>query len=139
MTDVFSSEKRSEVMARIKGKNTKIELIVRRWLYSFGYRYKLHDKRYPGTPDIVLPKYRTAIFIHGCFWHCHKNCKYFRMPKTRTDFWARKLQGNVIRDYEKTRQLEQSGWNVIIIWECELEKDAGDRLIKLLGEIRGTE
>lgn len=138
MTDVFTKEKRSEVMSKIKGKNTKIELVVRSWLHSQGYRYRLHDKRFPGTPDVVLPKYKTAIFIHGCFWHAHKNCKYFKLPMTRTDFWSEKLDHNVVRDQKKTEELQLLGWNVIVVWECELKHNSNERLIKLLSEIMGN-
>jgi len=139
ITDVFSPKKRSEVMSKIRSKNTKIELIVRKWLFSFGYRYRINDKRYPGTPDIVLPKYKTAIFIHGCFWHQHEGCKKSHLPKSRVDYWKNKLNKNVERDKNKIKSLEKMGWNVIIIWECELIHNQEDRLISLLEQIRGID
>lgn len=137
MADVFSSKKRSEVMSKIKNKNTKIEVMVGEWLSSFGYLFKLNDKSYPGAPDIILPDMKTAIFINGCFWHAHENCKYSTIPKTRTEFWKDKLSGNVVRDKLKMKELESQGWNVLTIWECELKNDPSGRLIRLLGEIRG--
>lgn len=136
MADIFSPEKRSDIMSKIRNKNTRVELIVRKWLFSFGYRFRINDKRYPGTPDIVLPKYRTAIFIHGCFWHHHINCKRANMPKTRKEFWVAKFERNIERDRRKMNLLEQEGWNVIIIWECEIYDNFDERLIRLLSEIR---
>lgn len=136
MTDVFTSEKRSEVMSKIKNRNTKIELMVGEWLSSFEYKFSLNDKSCPGTPDIVLHDLKTAIFINGCFWHAHKNCKYFIIPKTRTEFWENKLMGNAERDRKKVMELEKLGWKVITLWECELENDTTGRLIQLLEEIR---
>ena len=108
-------------MARIKGKNTKPEMIVRRYLHAHGYRYRINVKRLPGTPDIVLRKYRTVIFINGCFWHGHEGCCYFVMPKSNTQFWEKKIERNKQRDIEKRIQLRQLGWHTIIIWECELK------------------
>ena len=107
-------------MARIKGKDTKPEMIVRRYLHTHGYRYRINVKRLPGTPDIVLRKYRTVIFINGCFWHGHEGCKYFVMPKTNTEFWQKKIDRNRQRDIEKRIQLRCLGWHTIIIWGCEL-------------------
>lgn len=108
-------------MSRIHGKDTDPELRVRSWLFSHGFRYRKNDKRLPGKPDIVLPKYKTVIFVHGCFWHQH-GCKDTTMPKSRTDFWEAKLTRNVERDQEHVRALQAAGWNVIVIWECELKK-----------------
>jgi DNA mismatch endonuclease, patch repair protein len=139
MADVFTVAKRSEVMSKIRSKNTKIEMLVRKWLYFYGFRYRIHDKRYPGTPDIVISKYKTAIFVHGCFWHGHENCKYFRIPKSRVEYWTNKLNHNIERDKENIRALEQLGWNVIVIWECQLKHDPHIRLIELLSEIIGYE
>ena len=119
MTDIISKEKRSWNMSRIKGKNTKPERIVRSLLHKMGYRFRLHRKDLPGKPDIVLPKYKTVIFVHGCFWHRHKGCKYAYNPKSRVDFWGRKFKGNVERDHKHKLQLEKNGWKVIVIWECE--------------------
>lgn len=119
--DIFTSEARSALMARIRGRDTKPEIIVRKFLFSRGFRYRINDHRYPGSPDIVLPKYRTAIFVHGCFWHGHEGCKLFRYPKTNYQFWYEKVQRNRERDDQKIKFLEQQGWNVIVIWECQIK------------------
>lgn len=111
---------RSENMSRIKGKNTRPEVIVRRALWAAGFRYRLHDKRLPGHPDLVFPGRRTAIFVHGCFWHCHAECGTFRIPKTRREWWSTKLARNQARDIEVRKALEAMGWRVIVIWECHL-------------------
>lgn len=121
MTDRISPEHRSWNMSRIKGKDTKIEVQVRSWLFSRGFRFRKNDKRYPGKPDIVLPKYNTVIFINGCFWHRHEGCKYATTPKTRTDFWLEKFERNVANDRLHVQQLEELGWTVITLWECELK------------------
>ena len=113
-------------MSRIKGKNTKPEEIVRKYLFSKGFRYRKNDKRLPGTPDIVLPKYKTVIFVNGCFWHGHKDCRYFVVPKTNTDFWLKKINTNIERDKCKQEALKELGWNVIVVWECELKKQSRD-------------
>lgn len=123
MSDKLTPEHRSWNMSRIKGKDTKIEVIVRKYLFNKGYRFRKNDKRYPGKPDIVLPKYKTVIFVHGCFWHRHTGCKDATIPKTRTEFWNDKFEKNVRNDEVKQEQLEQMGWKVIVIWECELEKN----------------
>ena len=109
-------------MAAIHSSSTKPELNLRRALWSLGFRYWVNEKRLPGKPDIVLPKYRTVVFIHGCFWHGHKDCKYYTVPKTNTEFWTAKVTRNQQRDQEVWRQLEAKGWYVIIVWECELKK-----------------
>ena len=109
-------------MARIKGKNTKPELIVRRILHALGYRFRLHRGDFPGRPDIVLPKYRTAIFVHGCFWHRHSECSKASMPKTRTEFWQDKFAMNVARDQRNVEALKAAGWHVLIVWECETKR-----------------
>lgn len=119
MADRITTETRSRNMAAIRGSNTKPELTVRRFLHACGFRFRLHRKDLPGKPDIVLPKYRTAIFVHGCFWHLH-GCKNTVIPKTRTEWWAAKLEGNRARDERSVLQLEKLGWRVIIIWECQL-------------------
>ena len=119
--DVHSKEVRSYNMSRIKGKNTKPEEIVRKYLFSKGFRYRKNDKRYPGSPDIVLPKYKTVIFVNGCFWHGHKDCKYFVVPKTNTDFWLNKINRNIERDDENKNKLCNMGWKVIVLWECQLK------------------
>ncbi len=107
MADVHTKEIRSYNMSRIKGKNTKPEMLVRKFLYAHGYRYRIHDKKLPGKPDIVLPKYRTVIFVHGCFWHGHKNCKYFVVPKTRTEWWLNKINGNIGNNAKNIKALRE--------------------------------
>jgi len=123
MADVHSKETRSYNMSQIKGRNTKPEMLVRKLLHAQGFRYKLHDKTLPGKPDIVLPKYKTVIFIHGCFWHGHKDCKYFIVPKTRTDWWLQKINGNIANDEKAIAALKRNGWKIITIWECDLKPD----------------
>lgn len=124
MTDRITPEHRSWNMSRIKGKDTKIEVKVRSWLFSKGFRFRKNDRRYPGTPDIVLPKYKTVIFINGCFWHRHEGCRYATTPKTRTEFWQEKFDRNVANDRKHKEELETMGWSVITLWECELKKDS---------------
>lgn len=121
--DVHDKKTRSYNMSQIKGKNTKPEELVRKYLFSQGFRYRKNDKRLPGSPDIVLPKYKTVIFINGCFWHGHRDCKYFVWPKSNVEFWRNKIYSNVERDIKKTKQLTKLGWEVIIVWECELKND----------------
>lgn len=123
MSDKLTPEKRSWNMSQIKGKDTKIEVEVRKYLFSKGYRFRKNDKRYPGKPDIVLPKYHAAIFVHGCFWHRHEGCKDATTPKTRTEFWLEKFDKNVKNDQIKQEKLRELGWKVIVIWECEIKKD----------------
>lgn len=118
--DTLSKEKRSWNMSRIKGKDTKPELIVRSLLHSMGYRYRLHQKNLPGKPDLVFKKFRTVIFVHGCFWHRHKGCKFAYDPKSRQEFWQRKFTGNEVRDKKNRSALEKLGWKVWVIWECEV-------------------
>lgn len=122
MTDVFTKAKRSEVMSRIKGRNTKPELAVRSLLHRLGYHFRLNRTDLPGKPDIVLPRHQTVIFVHGCFWHRHKDCRFAYTPKTRTDFWLKKLEANVTRDNQVKSDLELLGWQVIVVWECELRE-----------------
>ena len=121
--DVHSKEQRSYNMSRIKGKDTKPEMLVRKFLFSKGFRYRLHVKDLPGKPDIVLPKYKTVIFVHGCFWHGHEGCKYFVMPKTRTEWWAEKIAKNILNDRKYDLLLAEQGWKVLYVRECELKKD----------------
>ena len=130
MVDKFSKETRSHVMSKIRGKDTKPEILVRSYLFSKGLRFRKNDKRYPGSPDIVLPKYKTIVFVHGCFWHLHDGCKYSKMPKSNVDFWKNKLYGNRERDKRNQMELEAMGWNVIIVWECELKKDKRERTLE---------
>ncbi len=120
--DIFTSQQRHYCMSRISGKATKPELIVRRWLWNHNYRYRLNVKGIPGKPDIVLRKYRTAIFVNGCFWHGHEGCKIYRVPKSNTDFWIKKIVRNRERDHKEHKALHDAGWHVIIIWECQLKK-----------------
>lgn len=108
-------------MSCIKGKGTKPEEIVRKYLFSQGFRYRKNDKRLPGTPDIVLPKYKTVIFVNGCFWHGHKGCKYFVWPKNNAEFWKKKIEDNISRDRKKAETLKDQGWKVIVVWECDLK------------------
>ena len=119
--DKLSKEQRHKNMAAIHSKNTKPEILVRKFLFSRGFRYRLNHPRLPGKPDIVLRKYKTCIFINGCFWHGHDGCKYFIMPKTRTEFWQAKIERNKERDSEIQRQLASMGWHCITIWECQLK------------------
>ena len=119
MTDVVDKATRSRMMAGIKAKDTAPELVVRRFLHSHGFRYRLHVKTLHGKPDIVLPKYRTAIFVHGCFWHQHPECPAAARPKSRQDYWNRKLDTNIARDARHLVELEAAGWTVLVIWECE--------------------
>lgn len=120
--DILSKKKRSWVMSRIRGENTAPERQVRSLLHGLGYRFRLHRKDLPGRPDIVLPRYRTVIFVHGCFWHRHRGCKYAYKPKSRVAFWQGKFQENLERDRRKTKALKSLGWRVIVVWECGLEK-----------------
>jgi DNA mismatch endonuclease (patch repair protein) len=121
MSDVFPPEKRSQVMSRIQGKDTKPEIMVRQYLRTHGFGYRKNVAGLPGKPDIVLTKYRCVIFINGCFWHGHEGCKYFVIPKTRTDWWLAKINRTKERDTENYAQLSKEGWRVFIIWECEIE------------------
>lgn len=135
MSDSLTAERRSWNMSRIRGKDTKIEVAVRQYLFSKGFRFRKNDKRYPGKPDVVLPKYKTVIFVNGCFWHQHEGCKNATMPKTRTDFWKEKLGRNVENDKKNTKALQNMGWQVITLWECELEKDFDGRMSTLVSEL----
>ena len=119
--DVHEPEVRSYNMSRIRSKDTKPEMLVRKFLFAHGFRYSLHNKGLPGKPDIVLRKYKTVIFVHGCFWHGHQNCKYYVVPKTKTDWWLEKISGNVKRDNKNKRELITQGWKVISVFECNLK------------------
>ena len=123
MSDRITKEHRSWNMSRIKGKDTEIEVAVRKRLFSLGYRYRKNDRKLPGKPDIVFPKYKTVVFIHGCFWHMHSNCKIARIPKSNTDFWLAKLNHNIENDRKNKQLLEETGWKVITVWECEIKND----------------
>ena len=136
--DVHDKKTRSYNMSQIKGKNTKPEEMVRKYLFAQGFRYRKNDKKLPGAPDIVLPKYKTVIFVNGCFWHGHKGCKYFVWPKSNPDFWKKKIETDISRDLQKIKLLQSQGWRVITIWECELKPTNRDaRYKKLIEEIGG--
>lgn len=122
--DVHDHITRSYNMSKIKNKDTKPELLIRKFLFSNGFRYRLNNLKLPGKPDIVLPKYKTTIFVNGCFWHGHENCKYFLLPKTRTEWWKKKIEGNKKNDLIKHNQLTKAGYKVIVIWECEIKNKA---------------
>ena len=127
-------------MSQIKNKNTKPEELVRKDLFRRGLRYRKNVKKLPGCPDIVLSRYRTVIFVNGCFWHAHEGCKYFKWPQNNKDFWETKLSGNKKRDIDNISALERLGWNVIVVWECELKKQFNaERLNRLYTEITGNE
>ncbi|MEO7924714.1 MAG: DNA mismatch endonuclease Vsr [Chitinophagaceae bacterium] len=137
MADVHDKKTRSYNMSQIKATNTKPEMLVRRFLHAQGFRYKLHHKKLPGKPDIVLTKYKTVIFIHGCFWHGHDNCRYFVVPKTRTDWWLEKLFRNKANDKKAVSALKKLDWKVISVWECDLKSNKTQKtLSKLLKKIR---
>lgn len=129
--DSLTPEKRSWNMSRIRGKDTKPELAVRSLLHRRGYRFRLSEKTLPGKPDIVLPKYRAAILVHGCFWHRHSGCKYAYTPKSRLDFWNRKFEENIARDENNLSRLHQAGWLPIVIWECEIKRNPDAMLDKI--------
>ena len=136
MADVHSKEVRSYNMSRIRNKNTKPEMIVRKYLFSNGFRYRIHVKDLPGKPDIVMSKFKTVIYIHGCFWHGHEGCKYFVTPKTRAEWWLNKIEGNKQKDVENFNILCDSGWKVLTIFECELKSNnLSSTLKKLLSEL----
>ena len=120
----MTAEQRSRCMAAVKGKDTKPEMIVRKYLFSRGLRFRVQVRKLSGTPDIVLPKYKTVIFVNGCFWHGHEGCKYFRLPKSNVEFWSEKIERNIERDKESMQALFDLGWKVIRVWECELRNKA---------------
>ena len=136
MTDIYSKSKRSDIMSQISGKDTKPEVLVRKYLFSKGFRFRRNDPRYPGKPDIILPKYKTAIFIHGCFWHGHE-CKTGKLPETRKEFWMKKICDNKTRDKKNKSELEADGWTVLTVWDCEINSiiKRERRLNLLLDEI----
>ena len=137
MSDVITPEQRHKNMAAVHSASTKPELYLRYALWRLGFRYRVNDKRLPGRPDIVLPKYRTVVFVHGCFWHGHTDCKYYSVPKTNTDFWVAKVARNKERDQEVWRKLEALGWSVIIVWECQLKKAVWEETVsRVADEIR---
>lgn len=132
MTDVHNKKIRSYNMSQIKSKDTNPELLVRKFLFSKGLRFRLYYKNLPGKPDIVLPKHKTVIFIHGCFWHGHEDCKYFVVPKTRTEWWRKKIDNNRQLDFKNSQNLQEIGWKVLTIFECELRKNSRERTLNEL-------
>ncbi len=136
MADVHDKKTRSYNMSRIRSGNTKPEILVRKFLHVNGFRYKLHDKTLPGKPDIVLPKYKTVIFIHGCYWHGYNNCRYFVTPKTRTRWWLKKIFSNKANDNKAVKTLKKNGWKIITIWECRLKPaKAGKTLLSVVKKL----
>ena len=132
--DVHNKETRSYNMSRIKGRKTKPEEIIAKYLFSQGFRYRRNVKKLPGTPDIVLKKYKTVIFVNGCFWHMHEGCKYFVLPKDNSEFWKNKLLTNKERDEKEKKEMEKLGWKVIVVWECQLKKAERERTLNWLVE-----
>ena len=137
MADTMTPEQRSRCMSAVKGKDTKPEMMVRKYLFSKGLRFRLHVRSLPGNPDIVLPKYKTVVFINGCFWHGHEGCKYYRLPKSNVEFWESKITNNKNRDVLNEIKLEKLGWRVIRIWECEIRRvqDRNQSLERLYNQI----
>lgn len=132
MSDHLTIEQRHKNMAAVKSKDTKPEMVVRKYLWSRGFRYRVNNPRLPGHPDIVLRKYHTCIFVNGCFWHGHEGCKYYRVPKTNTEFWERKISRNRERDREEQKQLARMGWHCITVWECELKGERREKTLESL-------
>lgn len=132
MADVLTPKQRSYNMSRIRSKDTKPEEIVRKYLFSKGFRYRKNDARFPGKPDIVLPKYKTVIFVNGCFWHMHEGCKYFVWPKNNEEFWRNKIMSNAERDNRNYQLIQQQGWRVLVVWECELRSKVKKQTLRSL-------
>lgn len=141
MADVMTPKQRSRCMAAVKGKDTKPEMIVRKYLFSRGMRFRVQVRKLPGNPDIVLPKYKTIILVNGCFWHGHEDCKYFRLPKSNVEFWKEKIKRNIERDRESMQALLDLGWKIIRVWECELRNKANreNTLNKIYKSITSSE
>lgn len=138
MADTLTKEKRSWVMGRIRARNTKPEIMVRSLLHRMGYRFRINRRDLPGKPDIVLPKFRTVIFVHGCFWHRHPGCREATMPKSRTDYWRSKFEQNVERDKRTVRKLRKDGWSVLTVWACQVKKDPLKVARRLDRHLRGA-
>jgi DNA mismatch endonuclease (patch repair protein) len=136
MADVHSKRVRSYNMSRIRSKNTKPEMLVRSWLHRQGYRFRLHDKTLPGKPDIVLKKYKTVIFVNGCFWHGHKNCKFAKLPTSNIKFWKMKITGNIENDKLKIKKLRKLGWTVYSVWQCRMRKSNETELGRLMKKLK---
>jgi DNA mismatch endonuclease (patch repair protein) len=126
MTDIFSPEKRSRIMATVKGKDTKPEMRVRKELHRRGLRYRLHAKNLPGKPDLVFPRYKLALFVHGCFWHGHENCKKSTIPTSNVEFWENKIRKNKERDAVSIERLKRESWRCVVLWECQIDKGIVD-------------
>lgn len=142
--DIVDPDTRSKMMSAIRGKDTVPEMVVRRFLHARGYRYRLHRKDLPGKPDLVLTRLKVCIFVHGCFWHRHPGCALATSPKTRPEFWSEKFQKNVERDLANIEALKTAGWNVVIIWECQLKNDSGtlpmlDQTLRLLDTVHSPQ
>ncbi len=138
MADSLSKEKRSWNMSRIRGKDTAIEIKVRKYLFSRGFRFRKNVADIPGKPDIVLPRYKTVIFIHGCYWHRHQGCKYCYTPKSNVEFWSRKFENNIRNDENNRKLLCEAGWNVITLWECDIEKRFESTMETLEQQLRSS-
>ncbi|MBN9572978.1 very short patch repair endonuclease [Alicycliphilus denitrificans] len=138
--DTLSPAQRSERMSRVRGRDTKPELLIRKALHARGHRYRLHDNKLPGRPDLSFPGRKKALFVHGCFWHMHEGCALARMPKSRLEFWRPKLEGNRVRDALKLEQLRALGWDVMVVWECELREldELVTRIEAFLNDDKGT-
>lgn len=139
LVDTFTRKRRSEIMGCIRSADTRPELVVRSLLHRAGFRFRLHDARLPGRPDIVLPRYKVAIYVHGCFWHGHKRCRDGRRPKSNTEYWNRKLDRNLARDARNARLVRRLGWKRIVIWECQLGKNRGAVLERLIRKLNYEE
>jgi DNA mismatch endonuclease (patch repair protein) len=135
MVDHLSPEQRSWNMSRIRSRDTRPEIIVRSMLHRAGYRFRLHCQHLPGSPDVVLPKFKTAVFIHGCFWHRHAGCKLASMPKSRSDFWQKKFDANVRRDHEQFASLSAIGWYVHVLWECQIKSNPSNTVGQLIQQL----
>ena len=139
MVDIVDRETRSRMMSGIRGSNTKPELALRRALHAAGFRFRLHDRRLPGKPDIVLPKFHAAVFVHGCFWHRHEGCRFATTPATRPDFWATKFKANAMRDGRALQELAEAKWRVATVWECALRESGAQTVAAKLGHwLRST-
>jgi DNA mismatch endonuclease (patch repair protein) len=134
LVDIVDPVTRSRMMSGIKGKNTSPELVIRKALHARGFRFRIHTTHLPGKPDLILPKFRAAIFVHGCFWHGH-NCRYFKTPKTRTEFWMDKIEKNKVRDAIQIAKLNEAGWRTLIIWECAIRKMKSENSITLIDTV----
>jgi DNA mismatch endonuclease (patch repair protein) len=137
--DIVDATTRSRMMSGIRSKDTQPEMLVRKYLHSQGFRYRLHARKLPGSPDLVLPKYKVAIFVHGCFWHRHHGCRYATTPASNAERWKLKFDTNTERDARKENMLRAAGWRVIVVWECELKRAPTERLDRLVGEIRDAD